>query len=347
MVALIALMADFWIVSGTLAGHAPAGPCAVHVQGGRIVAIEASAPEGAETLDAKGLFLAPALIDAHVHLSVAGELAKVAEAERKAGIAAVLDLGEPERLLAQLPGLRPLRVLFAGPLLTAPKGYPTQSWGKDGYGGELATVADARAAVERLAKAGASMVKLAFDARFPLLDPKVAKAVAEAAHARGLKVAAHALDVKMVRRALDAAVDVLAHTPVEPLPPELVREIGARKLHVVSTLKSSGGAKAAIANLGKLAAAGAVVVYGTDLGNQFTAPGVDADELGLLAQAGLSPAAILRSATSEPASLLGLRDLGAIEVGKAASLLALPSDPALDATALALPAWVLIDGVRQ
>ena len=347
MVALIALMADFWIVSGTLAGPAPARPRAVHVRDGRIVAIEATAPEGAQTLDAKGLFLVPAVIDAHVHLSVAGELQKVAEAELKAGVAAVLDLGEPERLLQGLPGLRPLRVLFAGPLLTAPKGYPTQSWGKDGYGAELASVDDAKAAVERLAAQGVSMVKLAFDGRFALLDPAVAKAATAAAHRKGLKVAAHALEVKMVRRALEARVDVLAHTPVEPLPDDLVREIGARKLHVVSTLKAFGGSAGAIANLMKLAAAGATVVYGTDLGNAGTAPGVDAGELALLGKAGLSPAAILGAATSTAAALLGLGDLGSLEVGKAASLLALPADPLVDPGALARPAWVLIDGVRQ
>ena len=345
--ALIALVTDFWIVRGSVVDAGAARQAAVHVQDGRIVELATAAPDGAQTMEAGGLFLTPAVVDAHVHLSVAGDLEKVAKAELSAGVAGVLDLGEPEKLLPALGGLAPLRVKFAGPLLTAPKGYPTQSWGKDGYGGELATADDAKAAVDRLAASGASMIKLAFDGRFALLEPAVAKAAVAAAHAKGLRVACHALQIAMVRRALDAGCDVLAHTPAEALPDELVKEIGAHKLVVVSTLKAVGGSAAAVANLRALKEAGARVVYGTDLGNQDTAPGIDAGELALLATAGLTAAEIVHAATSEAASFAGFTDLGSLAPGKAASLLALPTNPLLDAAALAKPTWVLIDGMRQ
>src|SRR3989441_2516357 len=59
--------------------------------------------------------------------------------------------------------LFPYTTLFRS--LTAPLGYPTQSWGANGYGLELKTPGDARAAVLRLSKAGARFVKLAFDRR--------------------------------------------------------------------------------------------------------------------------------------------------------------------------------------
>ena len=347
MVALIALVADFWIVHGSVVDAGAARQAALHVKDGRIVEVARAAPDGAPTMEARGLFLVPAVVDAHVHLSVAGELGKVAKAELSAGVAGVLDLGEPEKLLPALGGLAPLRVRFAGPLLTAPKGYPTQSWGKDGYGGELSTTEDAKAAVDRLAASGASMIKLAFDGRYALLEPAVARAAVAAAHARNLKVACHALQIAMVRRALDAGCDVLAHTPSEALPDDLVHEIGARKLSVVSTLRAFGGAPAAVANLRKLKAAGAHVVYGTDLGNQDTAPGIDAGELALLTSAGLTAAEVLHAATAGAAAFAGFPDLGGLAPGKAASLLALPTDPLLDPAALAKPAWVLIDGVRQ
>ena len=345
--ALIALVADFWIVHGSVVDAGVSRPAAVHVKDGRIAEVAKAAPDGVQTMDARGLFLAPAVVDAHVHLSVAGPLPEVVKAELAAGVAGVLDLGEPEKLLPALGALGPLRVKFAGPLLTAPKGYPTQSWGKDGYGGEVASAAAAKAAVDRLAAAGASIVKLAFDGRYALLEPAVARAAVEAAHERKLKVACHALQVAMVRRALEAGCDVLAHTPAEPLPPDLVREIGARKLVVVSTLKAFGGSPELVANLKALKAAGARVVYGTDLGNQGTAPGVDAGELALLASAGLTAPEIVSAATSAAAAFAGFHDLGVISPGKSASLLALPTDPLLDASALSLPSWVLIDGVRQ
>ncbi len=331
----IALAAELWIVGGRIAGR----PADVHVRDGRIFDLASKAPRGAQVIDAHGLWLAPAVIDAHVHLAVAGELSAVAALERRGGVAAVLDLGAPERLL---PGLRdlPLDTVFSGPLLTAPRGYPTQSWGADGYGLEISTPDGARAAVRRLAQTGARFIKLAFDARAPLLEPVVARAAADEAHRLGLKVAAHALDEAGVRRALDAGTDVFAHTPAGPLSDELLSRIKI----VISTLHAFGGP---VANLRALHRLGARIVYGTDLGNTGTVPGIDERELRLLAEAGLSAAEIVEAATRAGADLLGLPDLGRLTVGARASLLALREDPLADATALARPAFVLIDGVRQ
>jgi imidazolonepropionase-like amidohydrolase len=327
----IALAAELWIAGGRVAGR----PADVHVRDGRIVdlsaALAAKAPRGAHVIDARGLWLVPAVIDAHVHLAVAGALPAVAAQELRSGVAAVLDLGAPERLLPSLRAL-PLTTVFSGPLLTAPRGYPTQSWGADGYGLEVAT--------PELAQAGARFIKLAFDARFPLLTPEVARAAADEAHRLGLRVAAHALDEASVRRALDASADVFAHTPQGALPDELLSRIKI----VVSTLHAFGGP---VANLRALHRLGARIVYGTDLGNTGTAPGIDERELRLLAEAGLSPAEIVEAATRAGADLLGLPDLGRLQVGARASLLALREDPLADASALARPAFVLIDGVRQ
>lgn len=330
----MATAAELWIVGGRVAGR----PVDVRVRGGRIAALDAQAPPGAPRLDARGLWLAPAVIDAHVHLAFAGPLSEVAGLAQRGGVSAVLDLGAPEPLLPRLRAL-PLQVVWSGPLLTAPGGYPTQSWGRGGYGLELATAADARAAVGRLAEGGARFIKLAFDGRFPLLPPEVARAAADEAHRRGLPVAAHALDQAGVLRALEAGADLFAHTPKEPLPDALLRRIRL----VVSTLHST---RAAVSNLAALHRLGARIVYGTDLGNEDTAPGVDARELRLLAEAGLGAREIVHAATRAGADLLGLSDLGRLEVGARASLLALREDPELDAGALARPAFVLMDGVR-
>jgi imidazolonepropionase-like amidohydrolase len=337
----MALAEELWIVGARMMGSAK--PSAVHVRAGRIVSLGGTPPPGATVIDAAKLVLAPAVLDAHVHLAFAGEPGTVAREELRCGIAAVLDLGAPEALLPQLRRL-PLRVLASGPLLTAPRGYPTQSWGAGGYGLELSTAAEARAAVARLAGAGVRFIKLAFDPRFPLLAPEVARAAADEAHRRGLLVAAHALDADSVRRALEAGADVLGHTPVEPLAPELLDRAG--KLTVISTLQAFGAGEPALENLRQLHARGARIVYGTDLGNEGTAPGIDARELALLARAGLSPAEVIDAATESAAALLGLGRLGRLAPGSAASLLALPEDPLVDPAALARPAWVLIEGVR-
>jgi imidazolonepropionase-like amidohydrolase len=287
---------------------------ALCVEGGRIVAEAPRAPAGSEILDAGGLFLVPAFIDAHVHMSLVPGSAR---ALVKAGVAAVLDLGAPERALP-FGEAAPLRVRFSGPLVTAPGGYPTQSWGRDGYGLEVASEREAVSAVEQIALAGARFLKLAFDPRYPVLAPSVARAAAAEAHRRGMLVAAHALDGDSVRRALDAGADVFAHAPLEPVP-----LLGK---WVISTLRAFGGTVRGL---------GARVVYGTDLGNEDTAPAIDAAELALLEREGVDA---LRAATFDAAELLGYPDLGRLSVGSAASLLAVRG---LDAESLAHPAWVM------
>ena len=313
-----------WIVGARLADPGPQAT-ALGIDGTKIGARAARAPRGANTIDARGLTLVPALIDAHVHLSVAGEPASVARAQVKGGIAAVLDLGAPERTL-------PL-VRFSGPLMTAPGGYPTRSWGKNGEGLELATAADARAAVLRLSQRGARFIKLAFDPRFPLLGPEVARAAAEEARHLGLRVAAHALETESVRLALDAGADVLAHTPRDPLPRDLLGRLQGK--WVISTLRAFAVDPA---RLRALADAGTRIAYGTDLGNENTAPGIDAGEMALIAEAGVDP---LAAATSAAATLLGFGDLGSLAVGARASVLAVRS---LAPESLATPEWVMIDG---
>src|SRR5690606_5075437 len=107
------------------------------------------------------------------------------------GISAVVDLAAPLASFAtEYPGLHVRR---AGPMITAPMGYPTTSWGRDGYGLECATVEDVQRAVQSLAGAGADVVKLALN-QSGGLAPALGQTAVDAAHALGLKVAAHALE---------------------------------------------------------------------------------------------------------------------------------------------------------
>jgi imidazolonepropionase-like amidohydrolase len=183
-------------------------PRSLRVEHGRIV----------ETGPASGpLLLVPAVIDAHVHLAFAGE---VSAALIASGVAAVLDLGAPLSAVPFIAGT--IRANFAGPMLTAPRGYPTQSWGRNGFGAELSTPDEALLIVQQLAAKGARFAKLSFDSRYNLLSTEVARAAADEAHRLGMLVAAHALDVDSVRLALDAGCDVLAHTPREELPADVL-----------------------------------------------------------------------------------------------------------------------------
>jgi imidazolonepropionase-like amidohydrolase len=125
---------------------------------------------------------------------------------------------------------------------------------------------------------------------------------------------------------------VLAHTPIAPLSKKTTALWSGRA--VISTLRAFGGSTTAVANLRALRASGARILYGTDFGNTTT-PGIDGNELQLLAEAGLDGAAILESATSAPAAFWGLEGFGRIGVGAEAHILVLDADPTRDATTLA------------
>jgi imidazolonepropionase-like amidohydrolase len=86
-----------------------------------------------------------------------------------------------------------------------------------------------------------------------------------------------------------------------------------------------------LALVGALFRAGVPLLAGTDELNPYCFPGFSLhDELGLLVQAGLSPLAALRAATSSPARFLGREDLGVIAAGKLADLVLLEGDPLAD-----------------
>jgi hypothetical protein len=259
----------------------------------------------------------PPIVDSHVHLAyypVAGDLARH-------GVLAAVDLAAPEATLGQ-PQL--LAVLAAGPMLTHAGGYPLDAWGSAGYGAGCDDAACVTQTIERLVAHGARVIKLALDDDG--LAPALVPVAITAAHAHHLKVAVHALSEASAARAAAAGADILAHTPVERLSDATVAAWRGRA--VISTLAAFGGSPTAVDNLARLRAAGATILYGTDLGNTRDA-GPSADEVALLREAGLDDAAITTAMTTTPIAFWGL-DL-------AGSYLVLDGDPRHDARQLLHP----------
>lgn len=315
----------------------------LELRDGRVVAIgtvDAALPGE----DAGGRFIAPAFVDSHVHLAYWPK----GQALLAGGVAAAVDLGAPLAWL-DAPEVPPaLRLLASGPMITARRGYPTRDWGADGYGHEVGGPREAAAAVDLLIERGAALIKLPI-AGAPVLGADALRAAVERAHARGLKVASHALGDAEARLAADVGVDVLAHTPVEPLQDATVAAWSGRA--VISTLAAFGGAPSTIDNLRRLRAAGARVLYGTDLGNTRE-PAISRDEIELLRAAGLDGAAIVAAGTATPAAFWGLLDAGgggpgALTPGGPASFLLLAADPYLEPETLATPLAVYVAGVAQ
>jgi predicted amidohydrolase YtcJ len=317
---------------------AAGGDLAFDPQTGRIV----DGAGDARVIDVAGRWLAPAFIDSHVHLAYYA----VREDLMKAGVVAAVDLAAPERFVAPVAtGADPLgaRVVWAGPMITPLRGYPTQSWGREGYGAECADLATCGDIVDRLVDAGAGLIKVPVG-QGPDHDADVLAGITARAHARQVPVTAHALGDDGAARAAAGGVDILAHTPTQRLTDATVQAWRGRA--VISTLSAFGGREDTIENLRRLRAVGATVLYGTDLGNTRTV-GVDASEVALLLDAGLDGAAIVHAGTLAPAEFWGLTDLGSLTPGKSASLLVLDADPAVDPSVLARPEQVWIDGARQ
>ena len=98
--------------------------------------------------------------------------------------------------------------------------------------------------------------------------------------------------------------------------------------------------------VGAMQRAGVNLLAGTDVLNPFAFPGFSLhDELGLLVEAGLTPAQALRTATLNPARYLGkVESQGTVDTGRIADLLLLDANPLEDIKATQKIASVIFGG---
>lgn len=185
-------------------------------------------------------------------------------------------------------------------------------------------------------------------------------AVVDEAHRLGLRVAAHATGREGAIRALRAGVDTLEHGPAE-FDRDFLEIARSSRTTFIPTLsvtawaasKDSGHelpdwarqrSKNRLAGQTGLVAAlhsgGASVAVGSDSGTLPRLMGTN-EEIRQLAAVGFSATEILRMATINGATALGLvGDLGSIEAGKRADIVALSANPLTNPLVLADPSNV-------
>ena len=191
-----------------------------------------------------------------------------------------------------------------------------------------------------------------------------AQAIVATARLYGKKVAVHAHGSDGVKIALAAGVNSVEHgTVLDEESLELFRKSGAYYVPTLSTVNGYLERLAADPNayspavrakvdwrikvtgesLRKAVPRGVKIAFGTDAG--VSKHGRNADEFELMVKHGMTPMQALEAATVNAADLLGLNaDVGSLETGKRADLIAVDGDPLRDVTVLKNVPFVMKDG---
>jgi imidazolonepropionase-like amidohydrolase len=278
----------------------------------------------------------------------------------------------------KLPGPR---IVDAGASISATSGHTDDRLGfRDelhealGHDGSCDGADDCRRAVRRQVGRGVDVIKIAttggVNSRIGAglgkqMFEDEARALVETAHLYGKKVAVHAHGADGIALALEAGADSIEHgTLMGDAEIALMKKTGAYYVPTLSTVNGYLERLAAdpdyyapavrekiewrIGVTGKsLAMAyprGVKIAFGTDAG--VSVHGRNADEFELMVKHGMPAAAAIEAATVNAAELLGLAsEVGTIEPGKRADLVAVPRDPLADVTVLKHVDFVMKDGV--
>jgi imidazolonepropionase-like amidohydrolase len=255
--------------------------------------------------------------------------------------------------------------LIPGPRLkVATRGISTTGgYGLEGYSPEVTvpigvqiidSPSEARKAVREQFNYGADLIKIYGTDRYSFLPDgkelsvadfslEEVQAIVDEARLKGLKVACHAYDGPGLHYCIDAGVASIEHGI--QLDDDAIRKMVAKGIYLVPTLyvyccaleKSdlamSGGKTSRLAihevSFRKALAAGVKIAFGTDAG-PFP-HGTQAIEFEWMTRYGMTPLQAIQAATIHAADLMGWADqIGAIEPGKFADMIAVDESPLAD-----------------
>lgn len=195
------------------------------------------------------------------------------------------------------------------------------------------------------------------------MTPEEMKAIVDTAHGFGRKVAAHSHAAAGTKAALEAGVDSIEHgsflddetialfkakgaylVPTMLAPVAALAQARGGKLPPATIPKAEAAAAAMLNSHKKAIAAGVKIAFGTD--TAVSKHGDNAQEFALMVRAGMTPMATIKAATVGAADLLGRGDqIGTIEPGKLADIIAVGADPVANVTVLEHVDFVMRHGV--
>lgn len=228
---------------------------------------------------------------------------------------------------------------------------------------------ECRAAVRYQLKWGADVIKIcssggvlseADPVDVPQLTPDELNAIMSEAHAWKRKVAAHAHGDLSARQAIEAGVDSIEHGSF--LTDDTLKLMKAKGTYLVPTRLAvywvnqmadkfppaiAAKARATLHEHERMFRSalkiGVPIAFGTDSG--VSPHGMNAKEFQLLVDIGMQPSAALLSGTRESAKLLGIIDqVGTIEAGKTADIVAVKGNVLNNISATEKPVFVMKHG---
>jgi imidazolonepropionase-like amidohydrolase len=184
------------------------------------------------------------------------------------------------------------------------------------------------------------------------------KAIVDETHRERHKVASHAMALYGVHNSIEAGVDSIEHGNY--IADEDLKAMVAHGTFYVPTIyvgayvaegRAAAGAPVWVKMLSiheetfrRAMKAGVKIAFGTDAGG-FAWTVNPAKEFAYMVKWGMTPAQALRSATTSAAELLGWSDqIGSIEAGKFADIVAVPGDPLADVSQLEKVDFVMKGG---
>ena len=238
------------------------------------------------------------------------------------------------------------------------------------HGVQVVDGADAaRTAVREQISHGADWIKVYSDRSYrvredgvlddiPTFTLEELKAIVDEAHRERHKVASHAMALYGVHNSIEAGVDSIEHGNY--IADEDMKAMVAHGTFYVPTIyvgayvaegRAAAGAPVWVKMLSiheetfrRAMKAGVKIAFGTDAGG-FAWTVNPAKEFAYMVKWGMTPAQALRSATTSAAELLGWSDqVGSIEAGKFADIVAVPGDPLADVSQLEKVDFVMKGG---
>lgn len=239
--------------------------------------------------------------------------------------------------------------------------------------GVVNSAEDAKKAVRQRYKNGADLIKItatggvlsvAKDGQGPQFDMEELKAIVSTAKDYGMTTAAHAHGAEGMRRAVLAGITSIEHgTLMTPDIMDLMKEMGTYYVPTISAgkfvaekakvkgyfpavivPKASSIGPQIVSTFSKAYKAGVKIAFGTDCG--VCPHGDNGKEFIYMNEGGMPAIEAILSATVTASQLLGVEDeLGTIETGKLADIIAVPGDPRENIETMTNVKFVMKEGV--